>query len=504
MTTDTTISSPTDAVLILGDTACAHRIEENLSSQGVSVIRETAEATECLGGIGDFTVLFRQDGQPRRQRAAAVVIAGDGETRPTHADFGLTLSPSVRALSSLRSDQLPDVGSDGGTAVFLHGLTWESPAAEAEAVMEAAIGLTRESGFKSYILTDNLKVARNGLEKRYRQAREAGVVFIKFTETRPEIRETDSKIQIVFTDEVTRKSFTLTPDLVVVDERFAPSPALSDLTAAFRLHAGPAGFPQSDNVHRLSVQTNRRGVFVAGPARGLRAGDDQLADADAASAAVTAVLEGRVPEADHRAEINPNQCVRCFTCYRLCPHRAVLVSPTRLDVMPDACAGCGLCAAECPRRAITFDPFVPADVARRMEAAREAAAGSPFTVAFLCGRSAVPARDLAVANGWTVPDGLMAIEVPCAGVVSTEHLFAALRAGAGGVLILSCHPDNCSSQEGTLHAREKVAESRSFLTAIGGAADRVASATLAANMGAGFVRAVDEFQKRIAGLGGSK
>ncbi len=509
MATDSTSAPPADngtadTVLILGDSACARRIEEDLAARGISAVRETAEAADCRGGIGEFTVVFRGNGETRRQRAAAVIIAGDGETRPTHEDLGLTLSPAVRPLSDIQSDQLPDPLEDGsGSAVFLHGLTWEPPPATAEAVMDAAIALARDRGIRAYILTANLKVARNGLEKRYRQAREAGVVFAKVTETRPEVQQTASDVRIRFTDEVTRKVFTLTPGLTVVDGRFVPSPAVTDLAAAFRLHPDPAGFPQADNVHRLSVHTNRKGVFVAGPARGLMAEDDQSADADAAVAAAIAVLEGKVPEAPQRAEINRNQCVRCFTCYRVCPHRAVLASSTRLDVMPAACAGCGICATECPRGAIRFDPYAPAEIARQIGAAREAEAGTPFTVAFLCSRSAVPARDLAAASGWAAPDGLMVIEVPCAGALSTEHLFAALRARADGVLVLSCHPDNCSSQEGTLNARRKVEECRSFLAGVGGAADRIASATLAANMGAGFVRIMADFQKRIAGLGGS-
>ncbi len=512
--------SVTNTVLIIGESASARRIGEVMAAEGVPTlfvsggaassfpaearVLEHAEVAGCRGGPGSFTVTLRRNGEKIEEPAAALVVAESHDRVPNPDAYGLTLSPRVRPLSEIFSGKLPDSTLEPGkTAVFLHGLARESHPAIAEEVMRAAGTLSREHGLKTYILTGNLKVARNGLEKVYRSARRDGVVFAKFTDTRPEIRRDSSGIRISFIDEITRGDFRLAPDLVVVDETAIPSPALEEISTVLELHRDPAGFPQADNVHRLSARTNREGIFAVGPARGLLGEDLHLADADAAAVEVLTALRGPALEEIPRAEIMKQQCIRCLTCYRVCPHRAVRFDPTRLQVIPEACDGCGICATECPREAIRFAPFTLPEVENRITAARrdhqEKAADSPFLVVFCCGRSAVPARDQALRDGWKPGGGICFIDVPCAGTVSTDHLYAAFRGRADGVLVLSCHPDNCHSEKGTLYARRKVAEVRELFVRMGMAKEKVASATLAANMGAGFVRIIEDFQQQTVG-----
>ncbi len=507
-----------DNVVIIGGNACARQIGEKMEARNVPVvyiIRETAAGiqpganvlekagvTDCRGGVGDFTLSVRQNGKRFTQRAGAVVIAENGDLRPDHEAYGLDLSPRVRPLSEIANGDLPDTVRPGeSVAVFLHGLARESNPATTRTVMNSALTLARDKDLKTYVLTRNLKVAGNGLEKLYRSAREAGVVFVKFTWTAPEIRCSHQEIQVSFTDEATGVLFTLTPDVAAVDEILAPSPAFKQIQAAFKLRTDSAGFLQADNVHRFPVETNRKGIFAAGPARGLLGEHAWTADAGAAAEALTTVLQGKAPDSAHKAEINRNQCVRCLTCYRVCTYRAVRIDIARPRVIPEACAGCGVCAAECPREAIRFNPYEPSAVSAGIVDARLERSEELFTVAFLCGRSAVPAREQAFRNGWNAPPGLFMIDVPCAGSISVNHLLGAFQAGAGGVLVIGCHPDNCHSENGTLHAKSRIKELQNIFDKIDHPRDRVVSASLAANMDAGFVRIVEEFENRIAGFG---
>jgi len=58
------------------------------------------------------------------------------------------------------------------------------------------------------------------------------------------------------------------------------------------------------------------------------------------------------------AEVASDECIRCLTCIRTCPHQAVELRATEdvvaAYVVPEACWGCGMCVANCPVRAISL------------------------------------------------------------------------------------------------------------------------------------------------------
>ncbi len=131
--------------------------------------------------------------------------------------------------------------------------------------MRCALKLQQEFNRQTYIFTGNLKVAGNGLEALYRQTKEAGTVFMKFTETIPDIHvNKDGNLTIVYVDEVIRETFKLNPDVTVIDEALNSSTFSHDIADKLKIETGPDGFIQSDNVHRATVLTNKKGVFVAG------------------------------------------------------------------------------------------------------------------------------------------------------------------------------------------------------------------------------------------------
>ena len=283
-------------VCILGNNACAWKIADTLSEAGADVILATrdesphpprvcratgspaqevlcgARLASCRGGIGHFDLAFSQNGTDVRRTVASVVIAESDERRPNHALYGLTPGAGVAPLSELPDDgSLPPTnGSPLKHAAFLNGLVAESHPLIAGEIMRAALRLQTEHQVQCTILTRNLKVAGDGLEALSREARSAGVLFFKFTTSTPAIRQDpDGRVQMAFIDELTGQEFALAPDLVVLDETPAPSAYAVELGRILGLESDPVGFVQGDNVHRLTALTNRRGVVVAGPSRGI-------------------------------------------------------------------------------------------------------------------------------------------------------------------------------------------------------------------------------------------
>ena len=75
---------------------------------------------------------------------------------------------------------------------------------------------------------------------------------------------------------------------------------------------------------------------------------------------------------------------------------------------------------------------------------------------------------------------------------------------ADGVLIVTCHEENCNSERGNIYAKRRVASIADMLSQIGFEKDRLMLASLASNMGKAFSELTQDFEKRIKTLGPSK
>ena len=521
-----------DKTLILGNGPCAHYIAEDLLSTGADIVIATTDKTcdfspsehsgsieiltdtrlvSCRGAVGDFRILAAQNNKEIKRTVAGVIVAEEGQRKSNFSQYGLKASSNVIPLFRMKELLLdasrdPGIFSEVKKVAFLNGVFQESNPVIAEEIMQSALRLQSDLNLKTYILTNNLKVAGNGLETLYRETKKVGTVYIKFTSTRPEIHsESDGSIQIEFIDEITSKKFRLTPDITVVDETIVPSDYAADLAKLLSIDTDPDGFVQADNVHRFTVFTNRKGIMTAGPSRIIQARDDQIVDAGNAALASALLMAGLPAVPENRAEIDKGQCIRCLTCYRRCPYRAITLN-TRVVVEPHACERCGICSAQCPRGAIHIKDLEPASISKQMtpgDTPREDAAFTPFLVAFCCSRSAVQAGELSLCMGHKLPPGLKMIEVPCSGSISFDHIFAAFKKNADGVLVLTCHEGNCHSERGNVYARQTVDQIADRFPQIGFEKDRIALQTLASNMGTEFAEMVNRFEANIIELGPS-
>jgi quinone-modifying oxidoreductase subunit QmoB len=517
--------------LVIGSGKCALQTARHLASAGVPVLMaagrpdvslpaqekpgsaETAgidiiagaSLAACEGFAGGFkTVLTANDGNRTTHEVGSIVVADDTQRGSNLAALGLKASASVRSLSDFAKAVAEGPAQEaaklhGKTVVFLNGLVRESNPVMAAEIMQSALALQDLPDVETFVLTTNLKVAADGLEALYHQAKSAGVVFAKFSADPPRIEQAeDGRVTIHFTDDVSGRMIRLQPDVTVVDETIMPSEALQDLGRILDLAADEAGFLQTDNVHRWPVFTNRRGILAAGPARAVLMPAEIIADAAAAAAAVLSISAGS-EAARVTAGIQSGRCIRCLTCYRLCPYRSVLKAD-RISISAEACEGCGICAAECPREAITLGESGAAFEHAIEQFTVRDAAGEFWFPAFCCSRSAVPASELARGMGLKFPTALKIVEVPCAGALSVRHILAALSSGAAGVLVLSCHPGNCHSERGNTLVRQRVELIRDQLSRMGENPARLQDYTLAANMAVEFADTVQRFEQELLDL----
>ncbi|NQT69034.1 MAG: hydrogenase iron-sulfur subunit [Desulfobacteraceae bacterium] len=481
---------------------------ENMGRTSIEVLLKT-ELVSCTGTVGNFEIILNRNGEKVIRTTTSMIIAEDHVSKSNFSSYDLKPSSGVLSLSEVadrlnNSTDTKKIFAKGGKVVFLSGLYQESHPVIVEKIMQLSLIMQSEFNVQTYILTGNLKVAGNGLEALYQKSKESGAIYLKFTDSRPDIRQKeDGKTCMAYQDEITGHQFTLTPAITIVDETIFASDYLGGLAEILRLDKDREGFLQTENVHRFNVFTNRKGIFVAGPSRAIQSRVDQNIDASCAAIANLQLLNIDNIETKDTAEINTGTCVRCLTCYRICPYRAIVID-INPQVIRQACEGCGICLAECPRHAISIKGFdkayLPEISSKHMHRNKEGKK-APYIVAFCCSRSANQAMELAHSMGSKLPEGFTSFEMPCAGSVSVEHILAAFQKGADGILILACHEGNCHSQYGNVYAQRRVGLLKNTLKDMGFEQERLAVHTLASNMGKEFETVVTKFEKRMSALG---
>jgi heterodisulfide reductase subunit A len=220
---------------------------------------------------------------------------------------------------------------------------------------------------------------------------------------------------------------------------------------------------------------------------------------------VLAFLKDLDDEPRPKVTIDRGQCARCLTCHRMCPHLAIDIGE-HMSVVTEACQSCGICVAACPAEAIDMQGVhIGKEVYRQIQnpaPGDDAPQRIPQVVVFGCARSAGQARALSRLAGHRHPKGVKFVELPCAGSISSHHLLGAFDAGADGVMLCTCHTDNCQSEVGNQVARKRAEAARELLQAAGVEAERLTIASVAANMGNELTFMIDAFVDRIKALNG--
>ncbi len=132
--------------------------------------------------------------------------------------------------------------------VFLCGFTHHSYPFSQKRAMEGALRLASEGKNRVFFLLEHFKVADYGMERLTRKAREAGVLFVKLSGTRPEIQSAGSEVTVTYYDEGLGEKVTAHPDLLVLEETYKAPEQTAILSERLGVSLDRSGFFQGDNV----------------------------------------------------------------------------------------------------------------------------------------------------------------------------------------------------------------------------------------------------------------
>lgn len=161
---------------------------------------------------------------------------------------------------------------------------------------------------------------------------------------------------------VLKRSVQLPTDMLVLSNPVIPAPGTKNLANLLKCSTDMDGFFMEAHVKLRPVDFAADGVFMAGMAHYPKFLDESIAQSQAAASRAALVLsQDRILTNSRVAQVDPEKCVGCLTCVRICPYNVPRISPDLVGVggiigaafiEAAICHGCGSCASECPAQAI--------------------------------------------------------------------------------------------------------------------------------------------------------
>ncbi|MFA6133515.1 MAG: CoB--CoM heterodisulfide reductase iron-sulfur subunit A family protein [Phycisphaerae bacterium] len=201
-----------------------------------------------------------------------------------------------------------------------------------------------------------------GLKERYyRQAREAGVMFVRFeNDAKPAVQRSGGDLSLRVQDDILGATLEMKPDLLVLSTGIVANADNKGLSQLLKVPLEGDGFFLEAHVKLRPVDFATDGVFVCGLSHYPKDISETIAQARAAAGRAATVLSKETIEAEGKvACIRAERCSGCGACVAVCAYRAIeLDAELRVAVVNEAlCKGCGTCAATCRSCAIDLGGF---------------------------------------------------------------------------------------------------------------------------------------------------
>ncbi|HKK91365.1 MAG TPA: FAD-dependent oxidoreductase [Desulfobacteraceae bacterium] len=197
----------------------------------------------------------------------------------------------------------------------------------------------------------------------YQEAREAGVIFIRFdVDNKPKVTVQDGRLTITVVDHVLKQPVEIETDLVTLATAIVPNRD-EKFANFFKIPMNEDGFFVEKHAKLGPAEFATDGVFLCGMAHYPKPIDESIAHSQAAaSRAVTLLARETVHTSGNVASVDPIACSSCGVCVSICPYSAPsFVKEGRFEgkaeINPVLCKGCGLCVSSCRSGALHLKGF---------------------------------------------------------------------------------------------------------------------------------------------------
>ncbi|OQX26983.1 MAG: heterodisulfide reductase [Desulfobacteraceae bacterium IS3] len=324
------------------------------------------------GFVGNFkSMLASGSGETLIEHGVAVIATGASEHRPAEYRYG----EDSRIVTSLELDRM-FINNDPAlknlkTAIFIQCVGSREPERPycsrvccTHSVENALEFKRRNPDMSVYILYRDIRTYGER-EMIYKEARKAGVIFIRYSiDRKPQVMLKDGRLAVRVIDHVLGRPLEIETDILTLASAIVPYRD-EQLAQFFKVPMNDDGFFVERHAKLGPSEFATDGVFLCGLAHYPKSIDESVAQGKAAaSRAITLLARKKIFTSGEVASVNPMVCSSCGVCVSLCPYSApsFIAADARFfagkaQINPALCKGCGLCVASCRSGAIGLKGF---------------------------------------------------------------------------------------------------------------------------------------------------
>jgi len=354
-------------------------IDKVTNNKNIEIITE-ATIVEVSGYVGNFKTGFMRAGRGYVEEinsGVIIVAAGAKEYKPDEYMYGqddrviTQLELEEKLLTPHSAFRIPQsvvmiqcVGSRNGERPYCSRFCCMQAVKNALKIKEIS------PDTEIYILYRDIRTYGFN-EDYYREAREKGIMFIRYDEEKKPVISHQS-LNVKIYDEILGREIEIPADLIVLSVGVEPYQENKELATLLKVPLNEDNFFLEAHVKLRPVDFATEGIFVCGLCHSPKSIEESIAQAQAAASRATTILaKDKILTAGIISHIDEELCAGCKICVNICPYEAIEFDETKKvsRVNEALCKGCGTCAAACPSGACTALGFKYEQISSQISAA---------------------------------------------------------------------------------------------------------------------------------------
>jgi heterodisulfide reductase subunit A len=361
-----------------------HMTQEVYESNLIRVYKK-ASVESVSGFVGNYVseISLADGSREKYEHGVAIVATGAREYVPeeymygkdtrvvTQREFEERLARNDPGVSDLQSVvMIQCVGSRDDTHLYC------SRRCCSQAVKNSLKLLSMNPKAKIYVLYRDIRTY-GFKEDFYTEARERGVLFVRYDTTRkPTVHNGDGSLKVAAFDPIVQRKVEIKPDLLVLSAGIIPNTDNERVAKMLKVPLNSDGYFLEAHVKLRPVDFATEGIFVAGLAHSPKFIGEAITQAEASAARASTILANKKYYAEAAvSHVDEELCVGCGLCSSLCPYEAIeikLKEGKRVSKVNEAlCKGCGTCVAACASGAMDQYGFTKRQIMNMISTLKE-------------------------------------------------------------------------------------------------------------------------------------